>query len=149
MKNHLEITVPDHNMFYSLYADGNYSWKTYDRLKKHALLYYPPEAAVFLFYTYPTYREACVIRNSQGGAGVMLPGLSKKVSVLLRARASRVDKLKRAAAWLNRHTAGACSHGDGFYARLACLIGQRGKLNYAALGMLAEGPSANSQNNLF
>jgi hypothetical protein len=149
MKNHLEITIPDSSAFCSLYSDGNHSWKTYDRQKKHTLLYYPPAAAVILYYTYPTYREACVIRNSQNDAGVMLPGLSKKVSLLFRVRSSRVDKLKRAAAWLNKHSPGAFAHDDGFYARLVYLLEQRGKLNYAALGKLAESSSAQNQFNLF
>jgi hypothetical protein len=142
MKNHLEITIPDRNLFYTLYSDGRHSWKTYDRQKKNTLIYYPPGAAVFLYYTYPTYREACVIRNAQDDAGVMLPGVSKKVFVLFRVRASRVDKLKRAAGWLNKHSADACAHDDGFYARLVYLLEQRGKLNYAALGKLAESSSA-------
>jgi len=149
MKNHLEITIPDHNSFYTLYSDGLHSWKTYDRQKKHTLLYYAPKAAVILYYTYPTYREACVIRNTQDDTSVMLPGLSKKVSVLFRVRASRVDKLKRAAGWLNKHSPGACVHEDGFYTRLVYLLEQRGKLNYAALSRLAESSSSNNQYNLF
>jgi hypothetical protein len=149
MKNHLEITIPDRSYFCSLYAEGLHSWKTYDQQKKHTLLYYPPQAAVILYYTYPTYREACVIRHSDADDGVILPGLSKKVSVLLRVRASRVDKLKRAAGWLNKHSAGACVHTDGFYARLAFLLEQRGKINYAALTQLAEISAAPTQFNLF
>jgi len=152
MKNHLEITIPDRSSFCTLYADGPHSWKTYDRQKKHTLLYYPPGAVVILYYTYPTHREACVIRNIGDEAGTgscMLPGLSKKVFVLFRVRASRVDKLKRAAGWLNKHSSGACAHGDGFYARLVYLLEQRGKLNYAALGKLAESSPAHNQINLF
>jgi hypothetical protein len=146
MKNHLEVTIPDFNSFYTLYSDGKHTWKTYDRLKKHTLIYYPPQAVVILYYTYITYREACVIRNVHDENNktncVMLPGLSKKVSVLFRARASRVDKLKRAAGWLNKHSAGAFSHDDGFYIRLACILEQRGKINYPALSKLAENSSA-------
>jgi hypothetical protein len=149
MKHHLEITIPDLNSFYTLFADGPHAWKTYDRQKKHTLIYYPPGAAVILYYTYPTYREACVIRNSQEDTGVILPGLSKKVSLLFRVRASRVDKLKRAAGWLNKHASGACAHDDGFYARLVYLLEQRGKLNYAALSKLAESSPAQNQFNLF
>jgi len=149
MKHHLEITIPDCNSFYSLYSDGNHAWKTYDRQKKHSLLYYAPGAVVILYYTYPTYREACVIRNVTADNAAALPGLSKKVSVLFNVRASRVDKLKRAAGWLNKHTSGAFAHDDGFYARLVYLLEQRGKLNYAALGKLAECSSSNDQNNLF
>jgi len=152
MKNCLEITIPDRSSFFTLYADGPHSWKTYDRLKKRTLLYYPPGAAVILYYTYPTHREACVIRNigdEAGTGGCMLPGLSKKVFVLFRVRASRVDKLKRAAGWLNKHSSGAFAHDDGFYARLVYLLEQRGKLNYAALGRLAESSLAQNQFNLF
>jgi len=149
MKNHLEITIPDSSAFCTLYSDGNHSWKTYDRQKKRTLLYYPPGAAVILYYTYPAYREACVIRNCQNDAGVMLPGLSKKVSVLFRVRASRVDKLKRAAAWLNKHSSGAYAHDDGFYSRLVYVLEQHGKLNYAALGKLAESSGGQNQINLF
>jgi len=146
MKTHLEVSVSDRNSFYTLFADGNHSWKTYDRQKQRTLLYYPPQSVVFLFYTYATYREACVIRNSQDGNSLSLPGLSKKVSVLFRVRASRVDKLKRAAGWLNKHSAfTAYGHDDGFYVRLCYLLESRGKINYPALGRLAESSSAKNQ----
>jgi hypothetical protein len=149
MKNHLEVTIPDHNSFCSLYSDGCHAWKTYDQRKKHTLLYYPPDAIVYLYYTYVTYREACVIRNVQDNDSLMLPGLSKKVKVIFRVRASRVDKLKRAAGWLNKHSAGAFAHDDGFYTRLSYMLEQRGKINYQALGKLAENSSAQKQINLF
>jgi len=149
MKNHLEVTIPDHNSFCTLYADGNHAWKTYDGQKKHSLFYYAPGEVVFLYYTYVTYREALVIRNVQNDDGIMLPGLSKKVSVLLRVRASRVDKLKRAAGWLKKHSAGAFVHEDGFYTRLFYIIEQRGKINYPALGKLAESSASQNQFKLF
>jgi hypothetical protein len=143
MKNHLEITIPDHNSFYTLYSDGNHTWKTYARQKKHSLIYYSPGSVVILYYTYPTYREACVIRNLQDENSITLPGLSKKVNVLFRVRASRVDKLKRAVSWFKKHSAFA--YGDGFYTRLAYILEQRGKINYPALGKLAEDSAANNQ----
>jgi len=147
MKNHLEVTIPDNNSFYTLFSDGKHTWKTYDRLKKHTLIYYPPRAVVILYYTYVTFREACVIRNVQTDTNcVMLPGLSKKVSVLFRVRASRVDKLKRAAGWLNKHSVfTAYGHEDGFYIRLCYLLERRGKINYPALGKLADSSSAANQ----
>jgi len=149
MKHHLEITIPDYNSFYTLYADGLCSWKTYDRQEKHTLLYYPPEAVIFLYYTYLTHREACVIRNVNTGSGIALPGLSKKVNRLFSVQASRVDKLKRAAGWLNKHSAGAFAHDDGFYTRLVYILEQRGKINYPALSKLAENSSVQNQFNLF
>ena len=149
MTGHLAVTIPDHSLFYTLYADGAHSWKAYDREKKHTLLFYPPGAFVILYYTYPTHREACGIRYSGDGAdGIMLPGLSKKASVLFRVQASRVDKLKRAAGWLAKHSPGAFAHGDGFYVRLSCLVEQRGKLSYAALRGLAEQSPAREKQHL-
>jgi hypothetical protein len=146
----LEVAIPDHNSFYTLYAEGRHCFKTYDRQKKATLLQYPPGAAVFLYYTYPTYREACVIRNSDAEEGVMLPGLAKKVSRVFRVRASRVDKLKRAVFYLNEHSpAGAYGHEDGFYVRLGCLIEQRGKINYPALRELSESSLKEIQYRLF
>jgi hypothetical protein len=145
VKHHLEVSIPDCNSFYSLYSDGNHAWKTYNNQKKHTQLYYPPGAVVVLYYTYPAYREACVIRNSPDKNAVSLPGLSKKVPVLFRVRASRVDKLKRAVSWLKKHSAFA--YGDGFYTRLGCLLGQRGKINYPALGKLAEDSASNEHFN--
>jgi hypothetical protein len=69
----------------------------------------------------------------------MLPGLSKKVLRLFTVKASRIDKLKRAAGWLNMHSfAGAHGFDDGFYTRLVYLLEQRGKINYAALGRLSD-----------
>jgi hypothetical protein len=153
MKHHLEVTIPDYNSFYTLYSDGDHAWKTYDRQEKNTLLYYAPGAVVFLYYTYFTYREACVIRNAQSendaASGVMLPGLSKKVNVLFRVRASHVDKLKRAAGWLSKHSSGAFAHDDGFYTRLGYILEQHGKINYPALSKLAESSSAQNQINLF
>ena len=139
MKHHLEVSIHDKNSFYTLYSDGKHTWKTYDRKKESSLFYYPPGAVVILYYTYVTHRTACVIRNVDSPISIMLPGLSKKVMQLFTVRASKVDKLKRAAGWLNRHSfAGAYGYDDGFYTRLVYLLEQRGKLNYAALGQLAD-----------
>jgi hypothetical protein len=146
----LEVAIPDHNSFYTLFAEGRHCFKAYDRLKKVTLLHYPPGAAVFLYYTYPTHREACVIRNNDSENGILLPGLAKKVSPVFRVHASRVDKLKRAVSWLNVHSpAGACGHDDGFYTRLGYLIEQRGKLNYPALRGLSESSLKENQYRLF
>jgi hypothetical protein len=146
----LEVAIPNHNAFYTLYADGRHCLKTYDRLKKVTLLHYPPGAAVFLYYTYPTHREACVVRNNDAENGVLLPGFAKKVTPIFSVQASRVDKLKRAASYLNEHSsAGAYGHEDGFYVRLGCLIERRGKLNYPALRELSESSLKETQYRLF
>jgi hypothetical protein len=133
----LLITIPEKPPFYSLYAQGIFDWKSFDRMNAQTVLAYAENAAVVLYYTYPTYREASVIRNS--GGNIMLPGLSKKITVLFSVRASRVDKLRRAIDFLNKNTpGGAYSFGDGFYIRLYFLLLQRGKINYPALRRLSQ-----------
>lgn len=134
---HLLITIPDHNAFYSLYADGPHVWKTYDQAGKTTTLCYPPGSAVALYYTYPNHREACVIRNLPDVSGaVPLPGLSRRVSILCGVRASKVDKLRRAVGFL-RARGIAFALPDGFYIRLRFILDQRGPLNYTALRKLA------------
>jgi hypothetical protein len=92
----------------------------------------------FLYYTYPTHREACVIRNVQEG-GALLPGCTRAARLLFSVQASLVDKLKRAAGFINTNSSpNAFSRSDGFYIRLYYLLCQRGKLNYFALRKLAE-----------
>jgi hypothetical protein len=145
LKTHLEVTIPDHNSYYTLYSDGVPSWKTYDRQKKITLLYYPPNSVLALYYTYPNLRKACVIRYLPDADGIILPGINKNVSLLFEVSSSRVDKLKRAVNWFNTHSAGAFVHDDGFYTRLGFLLERRGKINYPALSILAEKSSANKQ----
>jgi hypothetical protein len=132
----LTVTIPDKNNFYSLYADGLFLRKEYIRDAECTLIYFDRDAVVFLYYTYPTHREACAVRNAPGS--VLLPGLSGRVSLLFSVQASRVDKLRRAVGFLNANTdAGAYSRNDGFYIRLAFFLARRGKINYFALRRLA------------
>ena len=133
----LVIVIPDESSFYSLYADGIFTRKTYHKDTEESFFAYPPEAAIFLFYTYPNSRAASLIRNVPGKAA--LPGLSKKVSLIFTVHASKVDKLKRAIGYLNANThLGAYRYSDDFYMRLYFILEQRGKLNYPALRKLAE-----------
>jgi hypothetical protein len=129
----LVITIPEEPPFYSLFAEGPYLYKEFEKKKRVTLFTYGENDVVVLYYTYPSYREACVIRNVSSPSGTFLPGLSKRVSLLFSVRASRVDKLKRAAGFLKEHSGSACSFGDGFYTRLYFIICRRGKLNYPAL----------------
>ena len=134
----LEITILENPVFYSLYADGIFSFKTFYKNLKANVFVYDDDAIVVLYYTYPAYREACVIRNTVQG-GKLLPGLSKEVSVLFSVRASKVDKLKRAMGFLRKNlNTGAYTKDDGFYTRLYFILMQRGKINYTALKSLIQ-----------
>jgi hypothetical protein len=137
MTSPLVVSIPDDNSFYSLYADGIFSRKTYLRDSGITLFTYPENALLVLYYTYPTHRAACVVRNAPSDNPVALPGLSSKTALLFTVHASGVDKLRRAVAFLNKHSESAYSFGDGFYIRLYFLLCQRGKLNYPALKRLA------------
>jgi hypothetical protein len=137
MAGELIITIPKNASFYTLYSDGLHCAKTVDARTSLVSFHYPQNEAVFLYYTYPHHREAFLIRNTAGG-DISLPSLSKKVSVLFTARASRVDKLKRAVSFLNVHTKGANLFSDGFYIRLWLVLEKKGKLDYQALLGIAE-----------
>jgi len=139
----LVISVPDKSAFYSLYADGIFSRKTYLKESGVSLFAYKPGSAVFLFYTYPNHRAISLIRNSPGNAE--LPGLSRKVRVLFTVHASKVDKLRRAIGFLNKHAGGAYHHDDGFYMRLYFILLNRGKLNYFSLRSLVKPPNTGSK----
>jgi len=146
MPEHLEVTIPDTNAFYSLYADGLLARKTYIGELRSTVIEYAHNAAIVLYYTYPTHRTACLVRNSDASTFplVSLPGLSRKVSLVFSVNASRVDKLKRAIGFLHSNFNNAFSHNDGFYIRLYCILRQRGKLNYTALRELAVKESNNA-----
>lgn len=131
----LVVTIPDASRFYSLYADGLFARKTYLKDSKSTLLAYPPGAAVFLYYTYPALRAVSLVRNEPGKAA--LPGLSKSARLVFTLRASRVDKLRRALGFLNKHSGGAYRFNDEFYLRLYFLLQRRGKLSYLALRRMA------------
>ena len=132
----LVIIIPDKANFYSLYADGLFSRKTYDKETEASFFAYEPGQPVFLYYTYPNHRAASLIRNVPGD--VALPGLSKKVSLLFTVHASKVDKLKRAISFLNKNAGGAYQYTDDFYTRLYFILQKRGKLSYLSLRSLAE-----------
>ena len=132
----LIIIIPDKASFYSLYADGRFSRKTYMKDSRTSLFSYSPGSAVFLFYTYPTHRAVSLVRNAAGNSA--FPGLSKKVRTVFTVHASKVDKLRRAIGYLNKNAGGAYRFTDDFYLRLYFIVSRRGKLNYIALRKLTE-----------
>ena len=131
----LDITIPDKNSFFSLYAIGEHTRKVYIEKDKATILSYFENAIIYLFYTYPTHRVACVIRNEPGSTS--LPCLSRNISLLFSVHASKVDKLHRAFFFLNKRGI-AFSLPDSFYLRLYFIVSQRGKINYGALRKLLD-----------
>jgi hypothetical protein len=140
----LTVAIPPPACFYSLYADGQYSAKHYYQDSGVTELVYGANAALFVYYTYPTHRRVYLIRNvsEQNNTGIhrltSLPGLSKKVRVLFKQIASRVDKTKHAVSYLNTHYEGAYRFPDIFYYRLNALLLRKGKLPYRDIAAIAK-----------
>jgi hypothetical protein len=137
----LTITIPPEDSFYSLFSDGLFIAKQYDKEADITELSYNQDSAIFLYYTYPTHRRAYLVRNvpeNGGRALVGLPGISKKVQVLFRQFASRVDKTKRAVSYLNSHYENAYLFSDLFYYRLDIILSMKGKLNYRAIDSIVK-----------
>jgi hypothetical protein len=139
MDNTLVAAIPRKGNFYSLYADGLYYLKKYDKETGTTYLHYKGGSAVFLYYTYPTHRRVYLIRNDEeDGTSKSLPGLSKKVRVLFKQYASRVDKTKRAVSYLNTHHESAYNCSERFYVRLSVLLSGKGNLDYGAIDALCK-----------
>jgi len=140
----LVVSIPDKPSFYSLYADGIFTRKIYLKESGLSLFAYKPGAAVFLFYTYPNHRAISLIRNEHGNAE--LPGLNHNVRVIFTVHASKVDKLRRAIGFLNKHAGGAYHHDDDFYIRLYFILLKKGKLNYFSLrSLVKQSPAAKKE----
>lgn len=132
----LAVYIKAKPAFYSLYADGVFQAKLLCKNTGDTALIYPKDSVLALYYTYPAFRSASLIRNA-APAGVCLPGLSKPVYEIFHVRASKVDKLRRAIAFYNKNYGGAFNFKDDFYIRLYFILEKRGKLDYAALQTLA------------
>jgi hypothetical protein len=133
----LVITVHDENKYYGLYADGVYGEKRYVKSTGTTKLFYNENAVIFLYYTYPAYRQVCAVRNTENG-GIFLPSLSKKVFLLFNLSASRVDSVKRAVNFLNKTYGSAYNFSDDFYIRLYFLLLDKSKVYDSDIKRLAE-----------
>jgi hypothetical protein len=137
----LAVTIPNETCFYHLYADGRYVSKQYGEAGGSADLFFADNSAVFLYYTYPAHRRVYLVRTAAAGTASSknLPGLSEKVKIIFKCRASRVDKTKHAVSYLNEHYGNAYQYPDLFYHRLGVLISATGKLRYEKIdGLLAQ-----------
>ena len=133
----LEVTIQKKPKFFSLYADGHE--ETMLQTNTSSVLLYPPDAVLFLYYTFPTHRRVYCIRNNLAGCVSELPGLSHSVTILFKQFASRVDKTKKAISYLREHyPKDVFSFDDGLYIRLDVLLQVKGKLNYSELEALCK-----------
>jgi hypothetical protein len=136
-KDVLEVTIQKNPQFFSLYADGQED--TIIKNHSSSILLYPPDAVIFLYYTFPTHRRVYCVRNTNKEHMCELPGLSHSIAVLFKQFASRVDKTKKAVSYLREHYPhSAFSFDDGFYLRLDILLQLKGKLDYSELEALCK-----------
>jgi hypothetical protein len=128
------------NKFYSIYSDGMFIKKHFDKETETTTLEYGGGAAVLLYYTYPVHRRVYLVRNVSNETNGLtgLPCLSKKIKVIFKNTASRVDKTRRAFAHIREHYGGnPFIFSDDFYMRLDFLIKQKGKIKYHLIDALA------------
>ena len=131
----LHITIPREQNFYTLYADGKED--TLVNTDSGSVLYYPENAVILLYYTFPTHRRVYCIRNIESSIVSDLPSVSLPVSILFKQFASRVDKTKKAISYLREHyPEHTFTLPNGFYSRLGLLLSQKGKLDYYLLDEL-------------
>lgn len=132
----LAIEIPEFNSYYRLYAEGPHTGKRYIRSRGVTRLVYPEDSVIFLYYSYPAYREAVVVRNSAEG-GIELPSVLGPARPLFRAEASAAGRLKKAAEYLDENYGSAYGFSDGFYVRLHFLLQKGGPLSGRELDALA------------
>jgi len=128
----LKVHIPAEKQFYSLYTDGCYVNKKTDDTETTCT--YLPNSVLFLYYTYPSHRRAYIVRYLPDKTNtILLPSLDQPVKIISRCHASKVDKLKKTAGFLNEYYQNAFNFSDSFYLRLHFIIQQRGKINYEAI----------------
>lgn len=133
----LHITIPHEPVFYTLYADGKE--ETLINTDSGSVLYYPENAVILLYYTFPTHRRVYCVRNAESIIMSDLPSVALPVSILFKQFASRVDKTKKAISYLREHyPEHAFTLPNGFYSRLGLLLSQKGKLDYYLLDDLVK-----------
>lgn len=133
----LQITIPHAPIFFTLYADGKED--TIVNTDTGSVLYYPDNAIILLYYTFPTHRRLYCVRNTECSIMSDLPSVSLPVSILFKQFASRVDKTKKAISYLREHYhEHAYNLPNGFYSRLGLMLSQKGKLNYLLLDDLVK-----------
>jgi hypothetical protein len=137
MNNNLIITNTPNN-FYSIYSDGIFEKKHFDKEAGITTLEYKENAVVLLYYTYPVHRRVYLVRNVSDETKNLtgLPSLSKKVKIIFKNTASRVDKTRRAFGHIREHYGDPFIFSDDFYLRLDFLIKQKGKIKYSLIDIL-------------
>jgi hypothetical protein len=136
--NSLVITNDPDNKFYSIYSDGLFVSKQYDKESGITTLEYARDSAVLVYYTYPVHRRVYLVRNvpARNEGTVGLPCLSNKIKILFKNTASRVDKTRRVFAHIHKHYGNAFIFPDDYYLRLDFIIKQKGKIKYSLIDAL-------------
>ena len=126
----LLVKIPA-NSSYGLFADGQFYKKSFQEKTAETILFFKPNAVIFLYFHYPNLRAATAIRNS---TGLMChPCLSAGVTRLFTVYGSKVTKLQKAVYFLNKKLGDAYNFSDDLYLRLYFILQKKGELNAYAL----------------
>jgi hypothetical protein len=119
--------------FFTLYAKGNIERKqTVDNLGTFIRF----DGVVVLFYKYPHYRRAYIVRNSEElrhYPAMSLPNVKQQVGIIYRAQGRRVDLLRRV--WWNLEQINGrkvYAYDTFFWQKAGCLLDAYHRLRSAA-----------------
>jgi hypothetical protein len=118
----LNVYIPK-DSFFNLYAKGKIEYKqTVEDLGTFIRF----DGAVILFYKYPHYRLASIVRNSEelrNYPPITLPNVKQKVGVIYRARGRRVDILRNVYWNLEElHGRKVYAYDTFFWQKVGCLL---------------------------
>jgi hypothetical protein len=118
----LNVHIPK-DSFFTLYAKGKIEYKqTVEDLGTFIRF----DGVVILFYKYPHYRLAYIVRNSEelrNYPSITLPNLKQKVGVIYRARGRRVDILRNVYWNLEEiHGERVYTYDTFFWQKVGCLL---------------------------
>jgi hypothetical protein len=128
----LSVHIPK-DSFFTLYAKGKIEYKqTVEDLGTFIRF----DGVVILFYKYPHYRLAYIVRNAGeliNYPSLTLPNVKQKVGVIYRAGGRRVDILRNVYWNLERMNGGKVyTYGTFFWQKVGCLMDNYRSLKSAA-----------------
>jgi hypothetical protein len=128
----LNVYIPK-DSFFTLYAKGKIEYKqTVDDLGTFIRF----DGVVILFYKYPHYRLAYIVRNSEelrNYPSITLPNVKQQVGVIYRTKGRRVDILRNVYWNLEQiHGRKVYTHDTFFWQKVGCLLDNYHGLKSAA-----------------
>jgi len=125
------IVYAGYNTIFSLFVEG-----VYEKQENEIDFYLSEGYKAVLYYTYPKYRKAFLVRPSlPGEASQYLPNVEGGLIVLGEFQRSKVDKIKKALSFLRtkEDVIKTLKRNDLFFRKLGFVLQAKGRLDYVLL----------------